>query len=103
MGQAKERGTREDRVAQAAAEADRLRPPEMKCNVCSATLKDVSALETRTLPGIHAGFSAHCSACDQDTWAVRGDPAAVRAFYAALEKSAGASVRFGTARPAASS
>lgn len=103
MGQAKERGTRDERVAQAAAEADRLRPPEIKCNVCHATLHDVSAQDTRKLPGIHAAFGAHCAACDQDTWAVRGEPAAVRAFYSALEKSAGASVHLGTARPAASS
>lgn len=103
MGQAKERGTREDRVAQAAAIADRLRPPEMKCNVCGTTLNDVSAQDTSALPGIHAAFGAHCTACGKDTWAVRGEPAAVRAFYAALEKSAGASVHLGTARPANSS
>lgn len=103
MGQANERGTREDRVAQAAAKADRLRPPDMKCNVCSATLTNVSALDTGALPGIHAAFGAHCTACDKDTWAVRGEPAAVRAFYTALEKSAGAAVHLGTARPANSS
>ena len=100
MGQAKERGTQEERIAQAAAAADRLRPPEMKCNVCEAKLNDVSALDIRALPGINAAFGAHCAACDKDTWAVRGAPAAVRAFYAALEKSAGASVHLGTARPA---
>ena len=36
---------------------------------------------------------------DLDTWAVRGDPAAVRAFYAALEKAAGQAVQMGTAKP----
>ena len=103
MGQAKERGTQAERIAQAAAVADKLRPPEMRCNVCHALLNDVSALDIRTLTGIHAGYGAHCSACDQDTWAVRGEPAAVRAFYTALEKSAGMSVHLGTARPANSS
>ena len=93
----------QDKLAQTAAAADKLRPPKMSCNLCSAALTQVSALNTAHLPGIHAGFGAHCDACDQTTWAVRGDLAAVKAFYAALEKSSGSVVQLGTARPAASS
>ena len=75
----------------------------MVCNLCSAALTKVSALDTTRLPGIHAAFGAHCGACDQTTWAVRGDVAAVKAFYAALEKSSGSTLQMGTVRPAASS
>ena len=91
-----------DSLAQSAA-ADKLRPPKMICNLCSTALTRVTALDTSQLPGIHAGFGAHCEACDQTTRAVRGDVAAVKAFYAALEKSSGSELLMGTARPAASS
>ena len=90
-------------LAQTAAAADKLRPPKMVCNLCGAALAQVNALDTAHLPGIHAAFGAHCGACKQDTWAVRGEVAAVKAFYAALEKSSGSTVQLGTARPAASS
>lgn len=100
MGEAKHRGSRDTRVAEAVGKA-RPRPPELRCNVCQAVLSDVAALETRRLKGIEQAFGAHCAACDQDTWAVRGEPAAVRAFYAALEQAAGQKVQLGTAKPAA--
>ncbi|MDP2006085.1 MAG: hypothetical protein Q8K45_10455 [Rubrivivax sp.] len=75
-------------------------PPAIACNVCQAALTEVSAVDTQRLRGIELAFQAHCPACDQDTWAVRGEPAAVRAFYAALEKAAGQPVQMGTAKPA---
>lgn len=99
MGQAKNRGTREARVAQAVGKAGPA--PALSCNACQAGLSDVAALDIRHLPGIVQAFGAHCAACDQDTWAVRGEPTAVRAFYAALEKSAGQKVQLGTAKSAA--
>jgi hypothetical protein len=72
----------------------------MTCNVCAAALPEGAALDTTKLKGIQAAFHAHCAACDQDTWAVRGEAAAVRAFYDALEKAAGQRVQMGTAKPA---
>ncbi len=74
----------------------------LRCNACQAELTDVAPLQTRQLKGITQAFGAHCAACDQDTWAVRGEPAAVRAFYAALEQAAGQQVQLGTAKPASS-
>ena len=73
--------------------------PAMTCNVCQAGLPDVVPLDTKPLPGIEQAFRAHCADCDQDTWAVRGTSAAVRAFYDALEKSVGHKVRLGSAKP----
>jgi hypothetical protein len=72
----------------------------LSCNACQALLSDVAPLDIQHLPGITQAFGAHCAACEQDTWAVRGEPVAVRAFYAALEKAAGQKVQLGTARPA---
>jgi hypothetical protein len=55
-------------------------------------------MDTHALPGISVAFSAHCVACQQDTWAVRGETAAVKAFYATLEKLSGQRITLGTAR-----
>ncbi len=99
MGQAKSRGSRDDRVAQATRLGASARPPVIRCNACRAELPDVEAIDTRGLKGIELAFRAHCAPCDQDTWAVRGEAAAVRAFYDALEKSVGQKVRMGTTRP----
>ena len=78
-------------------------PPAMSCNVCQAALPDVVQLDARPLKGIHLAYKAHCAACDQDTWAVKGEPAAVRAFYTALEKAAGQPVQLGSAKAALNS
>lgn len=99
MGQARLRGPRDARVAQALHHE---KPPVLVCNACQAPLGEGQALDTRALKGITAAYGAHCSACDQDTWAVKGEIAAVKAFYDALEKASGQAVQLGTARPAAS-
>eukprot|EP01032_Pedospumella_encystans_P003673 gene3673-4348_t len=63
-------------------------PPVIRCNLCQAVLPDVVQLDAQPLKGIQLAYKAHCAACSQDTWAVKGEPAAVRAFYDALEKAA---------------
>ncbi len=103
MGEARNRGTKEARATQAVQRLDKLRPPALACNGCQAALTDISTVDTRSLRGIDVAFTAHCAACEQDTWAVRGEIAAVKAFYAALEKTAGEPVLMGTAKPAPSS
>lgn len=96
MGQAKHRGPREARVAEALARTPAVAAPKLSCNHCQAALPEATPMDVSSLKGIEAAFTAHCTACDQDTWAVRGESAAVRAFYAALEKAAGQRVQLGT-------
>jgi hypothetical protein len=100
MGPARGRGTPEERAAEALARAVGVRPPAMSCNGCKAALPAAQRIDTRALPGIELAFKAHCAACDQDTWAVRGTAPAVRAFYAALEKSVGHAAQMGSVKPA---
>lgn len=101
MGEAKQRGPRTARVAAAQQQwAQAQQPPAMACNACGQALADITPVDTTALRGIAQAFQAHCAACDQDTWAVRGEPAAVRAFYDALEKAAGQQVQLGKAGPA---
>jgi hypothetical protein len=103
VGQAKSRGTQEERVAAAVGFTVQDRPPTITCNVCNAVLPQAEQLDTQGLTGIEVAFRSHCAACDQDTWAVRGEAPAVRAFYAALEKSVGGTVQLGSAKPTLSS
>ena len=100
MGEARDRGTPEQRAAQALARAVNVRPPALSCNACQAALPEAQRVDTSALQGIELAFKSHCAACDQDTWAVRGAPAAVRAFYAALEKSVGHAAQMGSVKPA---
>ncbi len=77
-----------------------VRAPAMSCNVCRAALPAAERVDTSALQGIEVAFKAHCAACDQDTWAVRGAAPSVRAFYAALERSVGQPARMGTLKAA---
>ena len=101
MGEARQKGLH---LAHVAASQQRVlslpqRQPAMTCNACGQKLTDLRPVDTGALRGIACAFQAHCTACDQDTWAVRGDPAAVRAFYTALEKATGQRVQLGRAKP----
>lgn len=98
MGQAKQRGSREDRIAEAVDRYARLKPPTIVCSGCQAAMTDADPMDVRQLKGIELAFCAHCEACDLDTWAVRGEPAAVRAFYTALEKASGEAVQLGLSK-----
>jgi hypothetical protein len=100
LGQAKIRGSRDERVAEAAGKATNARPPALTCSGCQAALTEVSALDTSSLRGIEVAYQSHCATCDQVTWAVRGENLAVRAFYSALEKAAGGPVQLGKAKAA---
>ncbi len=97
MGQAKARGTKAARVTQALQRQHPQTAPRLVCKQCEVALTDVAAMDTQALPGISVAFSAHCGACQQDTWAVRGEPDAVRAFYETLEKLTGQRITLGTA------
>jgi hypothetical protein len=101
LGQARHRGSQQDRIAEALARSTAApeAPPAITCNTCHAALPAPVQLDARALKGIQRAYQAHCSACDQDTWAVKGEPAAVRAFYDALEKAAGQKVQLGTTKP----
>jgi hypothetical protein len=100
MGEAKNRGSEQDRIAQALGRAVAPAAPEIKCNSCGAVLPDSDRLDVTEFEGIEIAYKSHCAACEQDTWAVRGASSSVRAFYDALEKASGRAVQLGTARPA---
>jgi hypothetical protein len=70
--------------------------PRIRCNSCKVELDSIEQVDATGLRGIELGFKANCAACDQETWAVRGEAPSVRAFYEALEKAAGHKVQLGS-------
>jgi hypothetical protein len=97
MGEAKNRGTPQQRVDAAMKRALPAGAPRIRCSRCTLDLQEVQQVDATGLRGIELAFKAHCPKCDQETWAVRGESASVRAFYGALEKAAGQKVQLGSA------
>jgi len=83
MGQAKQRGSIEQRVAQAQAKIEATRPEKLVCNGCGAEVTVIHPVSTRGLTGIEAIWVGQCD-CGQTTFAASGDPKAVQAFFDAL-------------------
>ncbi|WP_298151156.1 hypothetical protein [Flavobacterium sp.] len=86
MGQAKNRGTLDERVAAAKAMIDALRPASITCNECKADVTDIHNMDTRGMPGIHAVFAGICS-CGATTYAMQGEKDALEKFLVAMEAS----------------
>jgi hypothetical protein len=83
MGQAKQRGDREQRIAAAQAKIEATRPEKLVCNGCGADVTTIHPVSTRGLKGIEAIWVGQCD-CGQTTFAAAGDPQAVQAFFDAL-------------------
>jgi hypothetical protein len=85
MGQAKQRGTTEQRIAQAQAKIEATRPEKLVCNGCGGDVTTINPVSTRGLRGIEAIWVGQC-ACGQTTFAASGEPNAVEAFFFALSE-----------------
>jgi hypothetical protein len=85
MGQAKQRGSLEQRVAQAQAKIEATRPEKLVCNHCSADVTQINPVSTRGLRGLEAIWVGQCE-CGHTTFAASGDPKAVEAFFFALSE-----------------
>ena len=88
MGQAKQRGSVEQRIAQAQAKIEATRPEKLVCNGCGAEVTVIHPVSTRGLTGIEAIWVGQCD-CGQTTFAASGDPKAVQAFFDALGSDTG--------------
>lgn len=83
MGQAKRRGTVEERIAQAQAKIEATRPDKLVCNGCGADVTTIHPVSTRGMPGVESIWVGQCD-CGQTTFAASGEPVAVQAFFDAL-------------------
>lgn len=95
MGQAKRRGTPEQRKEAAIERQLSLRPKYIRCNNCQAELSDMMAMDIADIRGIEAAFSAHCTHCGHDTYAIKGEREAVARMHMAIEDAAGTESRAG--------
>lgn len=87
MGQAKLRGSRTERVAEAHAKIEATRPEKLVCNHCGADVTRLNPVSTRGLRGLDSIWLGQCD-CGHTTFAANGDPKAVQAFFAALSEDA---------------
>lgn len=77
MGQAKLRGTFQDRAAAAKARLDALRPKVIICNECKGEITEIVDLDAKGVVGIDAAFAGICPTCKSPTYAIKGEPEAV--------------------------
>lgn len=77
MGQAKQRGTQESRIAQAREKIEALRPGKLVCGACKTAFTDFGVIDTRQMPGIHAAFGGVCPSCGETVLAFSGEKDAV--------------------------
>ncbi len=88
MGQAKQRGSQEERAKQALEKIETMKPAMIVCNACQAEITDVHAMDARGIPGIRAVFAGICE-CGNTTHAILGDPEAVADLVVAMETTIG--------------
>lgn len=95
MGQAKQRGTKQEREAQAKAKVEALKPTSIVCNYCKAEITDVHVMDTRGLRGIDGAFAGMCS-CGHTTWAIAGTQEASAELIASMEEAIGQETLIGS-------
>lgn len=88
MGQAKQRGSREERAAEAIAKAESRKPKSITCNACQAEITDVQVMDARGMDGIEGAYAGICT-CGHTTWAMAGHPDAVSRAMIALQETVG--------------
>ncbi|MGV3741795.1 MAG: hypothetical protein ACO1NO_05760 [Burkholderiaceae bacterium] len=96
MGQAKNRGSLEQRIEQARQKTAASTPDHIVCNHCKTDIADVQQLDTKGLRGIEAAFAGQCPACSQSTYAVKGEPKSVAAFMDAMQRATGSEAILGS-------
>jgi hypothetical protein len=96
MGQAKRRGSEEQRRAQAITAARVALPESVKCNECQADLTEIEPMNLRGMVGLRAAGLARCG-CGCVTWVVDGTSEAKEAFAEFMSAEHGDGLKVGTA------
>ncbi|MEX3937495.1 hypothetical protein AB4Y32_38175 [Paraburkholderia phymatum] len=95
MGQAKQRGTKEQRIAQAKAKTDALRPEKLVCGACKTAFTDFDAMDTRNMRSIGAAFGGICPSCSETVLAFSGEKDAVADAMIAWQDAMGSEGKLG--------
>jgi DNA-directed RNA polymerase subunit RPC12/RpoP len=84
MGEAKKRGTPEERAEQAKTRLDSLRPSQLVCGECRTAFTEFEAI-----------FGGSCPNCGNDVLVFKGEPEAVADAMIAWERMMGADAKLG--------
>lgn len=95
MGQAKQRGTQQERLAQAQEMIEARRPKVIICNHCKAEITNIEVMESRGMRGIDGAYAGRCN-CGHVTWAMAGNSNAVANAMLALQDAIGEEGVFGS-------
>lgn len=98
MGQAKLKGSFEQRQALAIAKARGQFPASIKCNNCGDDLTDILPMDVRGTPGMRLAGAAICSSCSQTTWVLDGTPEALEAMQRFMNEEHGENAKLGFVR-----
>lgn len=97
MGQAKIRGTLEERAAQAKVNARARFPATVKCNHCESDISEIEPMDVRGMIGMRLAGGAICPKCSSTTWVLDGTPEALAQMQSFLDHEHGGSARAGVA------
>jgi len=86
MGQAKRRGSREERTQQSIKKTEELLPEFLTCNSCSTKVYDLNLLPTEGISGIEVACAGICPDCGDSTWGINGDPEATQQLMEILSE-----------------
>jgi Zn finger protein HypA/HybF involved in hydrogenase expression len=89
MGQAKKRGSHDQRVEQAKARIEALRPEFITCNDCKFQIMTIATANTRRIAGVDACFYGVCENCGSTTYAMKGTAEGVQDLVDALHMATG--------------
>lgn len=95
MGQAKNRGSKLDRISQSLQKKSDIRPKYLVCNACQSHIADFQELNTKGLHGINAAYAGVCS-CGNSTYAISGNKADVTKAALVLQEMFENDVKIGT-------
>lgn len=100
MGQAKSRGTFEERKAQAIARERAKFPESVKCNNCGHKLTEIHSMDVRGMEGMQLAGASICPECGHTTWTLGGTPEGLAVFQDYLSSQHKGEVKMGITRKA---
>jgi hypothetical protein len=96
LGQAKVKGSYEQRKEQAIATARAGFPDSVKCNNCNLDLTEIVSMDTRGLIGLRKVGAAICDACSQTTWILDGSPQSLAEFSSYISEESDGEIKLGS-------
>lgn len=79
MGQARQRGTFEQRAEASKSSKRALFPTSVTCNHCKEQISEIEPMDVRGIPGMRLAGGAVCPKCTYTTWILDGTPEALAA------------------------